>query len=640
MTGGVETAAATISPEFVEDVCSRLASDRPVRRRLPAGGRIAIDRRLPFLCIHRMPVAVDDGQTARLVVGEAAYLIASGDPKHHAELTRLVTGIARTMSAEFGAFLLIEIWAAREESVPVAEKGEAEQPTFRVETSTLPDDDATVRNLARALSRIPLRPPPLDVVVATVKHAVPPELEPLLPSDEAVDCSCHTIGIEIQPVYREAKTGIPYPAVHRTLRRGLTTALRKTFFHFALTHTKQHPEHYHVFGRRGTPSVVWEIDRQLTEVSVTFDFLLQVTPVNADSAWTEFRRQQYDRDPVFDYRPLVVDTALLKRQLYDIRIDEIDDPTLAHMLSDTRQELDRKVTMLGDRNTPNFLYGSLQVFGGVDDDLLALARNLLALVSPTTTDSAGTACLGAREFARRAEEEIAHYRVQYPELKSCVKVRDDINGLMVSSGNLLIGSGTMIPESRVEALLQHEIGTHVVTFANGSAQPLAQLASGLAGYEELQEGLGVVSEFAVGGLSRPRLRLLAARVVAVHSMIKGGTFIDVFRELTGTHGYRASSAFTICMRVFRSGGLSKDAVYLRGLAALLGYLRRGGDMEPLLVGKIALAHVPMVRELLWRQVLRPPQLQPRYISTAAGSARLARLRAGLTVPKLLDENAA
>ena len=37
-------------------------------------------------------------------------------------------------------------------------------------------------------------------------------------------------------------------------------------------------------------------------------------------------------------------------------------------------------------------------------------------------------------------------------------------------------------------------------------------------------------------------------------------------------GVSADQAFTITMRVFRSGGLTKDAVYLRGLRELVDHL--------------------------------------------------------------------
>lgn len=49
----------------------------------------------------------------------------------------------------------------------------------------------------------------------------------------------------------------------------------------------------------------------------------------------------------------------------------------------------------------------------------------------------------------------------------------------------------------------------------------------------------MLSEYLVGGLSKPRLRLLAGRVWAVHMMLEA-TFIDTFK-LTKDHGFSDSS---------------------------------------------------------------------------------------------------
>ena len=57
----------------------------------------------------------------------------------------------------------------------------------------------------------------------------------------------------------------------------------------------------------------------------------------------------------------------------------------------------------------------------------------------------------------------------------------------------------------VGALLQHEVGTHLVTHVNGSAQPIKVLGTGFAGYDETQEGLAVLAEIACGGLTAFRL---------------------------------------------------------------------------------------------------------------------------------------
>ena len=81
--------------------------------------------------------------------------------------------------------------------------------------------------------------------------------------------------------------------------------------------------------------------------------------------------------------------------------------------------------------------------------------------------------------------------------------------------------------------------------------------------------------------------------------------------------------------------MTKDAVYLRGLVQTLKYFADGGGLEPLLIGKIAAEHIPMIRELRWRQVLSEPTLRPRYLSDPEAVARLEQLRSGVTVLDLL-----
>jgi uncharacterized protein (TIGR02421 family) len=193
-----------------------------------------------------------------------------------------------------------------------------------------------------------------------------------------------------------------------------------------------------------------------------------------------------------------------------------------------------------------------------------------------------------------------------------------------------------VPRRRVNALLQHEVGTHLVTRFNGSRQPIKQLEVGLAGYDGLQEGLAVLAEYLVGGLSRLRMRILAARVVAARRMVEGATFIETFRLLDGEYQFSQRTAYTIAMRTYRGGGLTKDAVYLRGLLQILKYLREGGELEPLYLGKIASAHLPFVAELRMRKVIKPPALRPRYLDDPAAVEKIARLRKGMTVLELLD----
>jgi hypothetical protein len=131
----------------------------------------------------------------------------------------------------------------------------------------------------------------------------------------------------------------------------------------------------------------------------------------------------------------------------------------------------------------------------------------------------------------------------------------------------------------------------------------------------------------VGGLTASRVRQLAARVVAVRCLTDGASFVETFRMLDRTYAFAQRAAYNITMRVYRGGGLTKDAVYLRGLKAILKYVQKGGDLDPLLVGKMAIEHIPTIRELQYRKVLARAPIVPRYMQDSVSLERLQRLRA-------------
>jgi uncharacterized protein (TIGR02421 family) len=206
-----------------------------------------------------------------------------------------------------------------------------------------------------------------------------------------------------------------------------------------------------------------------------------------------------------------------------------------------------------------------------------------------------------------------------------VQVREDIAGLLVSGRKLLIGADTVMPRRRLDALLAHEVGVHLLTHFNGAEQGLTIFRSGLAGYEGVQEGLGVFAEWVSGGLTRTRLRLLAGRVVAVDAMQRGATFIDVHRVLTKDHGFSSQGAFGIAARVFRSGGLAKDAIYLQGFRAVMEIVAQGASLAPFWLGKIAVAHVPAIEELLQRGLVQAPRFTPLFLTDDGVEERVAAL---------------
>jgi uncharacterized protein (TIGR02421 family) len=352
-------------------------------------------------------------------------------------------------------------------------------------------------------------------------------------------------------------------------------------------------------------------DRCLVEVAERLDYLMAVTPLDTEGAWRAFEASGYRSLPELRYRPVPFDPAAERARLGALLLDAVRPAALARILERLRAELDGLCRLVEARATPEFLTISTEVHGAVDDAELALATAVLDVVAGWD-DGWRDAAVDAAEFAAAAGAELDRLREAHPGLEAGIELRDDVHGVMVLRGTLLIDVHLRMDPRRVEALVQHEVGTHVVTEANGARQPLRCLGTGLGGYESTQEGIAVLAEHAVGGLTAERLALLAARVLVARRCTDGTAFADSVAELVDTHGFSHRSAFDIVLRVHRGGGLLKDAGYLRGLGGALAHLGSGGALDLLLIGKVAFEDLDDIGELIDDGVLTAPVVRPGW----------------------------
>jgi uncharacterized protein (TIGR02421 family) len=370
------------------------------------------------------------------------------------------------------------------------------------------------------------------------------------------------------------------------------------------------------------------LDRRLSEICGLLPMLRLLTPTNVPEQRRAFL-EGVTEEPEFTYLDLP-DLDGLAGELAAVNPEEAADPVLIHMIRGMHRELERRLELLATRNTDQFLLAAVEQYGHVETSLLELAHRVLEAIPPGPR---ADTYVDAHELAGRANVELDHYRRQFPELSTLVHVSESVAGVMVENGDLFIGIDTSIAGDRVEQLLHHEVGIHVVTYVNGSAQPIRMLSLGLSGYEETQEALGVLAEHLGGGIRPKRLRAFALRVVAADLVSGRSTFRETYDALVDL-GAGRNRAFTTAMRAHRSGGMTKDALYLGGLTRLLTYLQEGGRLDPLLVGKISLADEPLVADLLERGVLVDPPLRPRFLESSDALDRLARIQEGAGIMEL------
>jgi hypothetical protein len=153
-------------------------------------------------------------------------------------------------------------------------------------------------------------------------------------------------------------------------------------------------------------SSVLAVDARLTEIERELNLLLNVTPTNGAEARTDFERSGFESVPTLQSRPLSFDPDLVKRDLYNVEIERVEDPALTSLFRVKRDEIARQITLLEDRGTSRFRYGSLQLYGEPGESLFATARSLLELIDPQPITSSSVT---AAAFAEAARTELESY---------------------------------------------------------------------------------------------------------------------------------------------------------------------------------------------------------------------------------------
>ena len=126
-----------------------------------------------------------------------------------------------------------------------------------------------------------------------------------------------------------------------------------------------------------------------------------------------------------------MDPVLLKRRLFEVPLERVEDPALDRLFREKQAELDSQLTLLLDRQTARFLPGSLALYGGAQPWLVELATTLLArLPEPPSRRRRGE--LDSRAVLKQARRELTAYRRAWPDLQA--KGQKNIEDILRAKG--------------------------------------------------------------------------------------------------------------------------------------------------------------------------------------------------------------
>lgn len=328
----------------------------------------------------------------------------------------------------------------------------------------------------------------------------------------------------------------------------------------------------------------------------------------------------------FDAAPVIDEVRVIRRSIYPGSI--IDD-----YFESQAEAVEQTALMLASRGTSAFLTHSAALYGVPSAPLrydpttpLDLAHRVHEVIGGL--ERMGLTVLPApdRDAASVAAQLEAGVTAHFGDDAPDIQVVDELSAnALATATKIKIRNGALFTDRDAAQLLQHEAFIHVLTAVNGRHQPdLPILSIGHPGTTRTQEGLAVFAEFMSGTLELDRFRRLADRVLAVHQVVEGADFIELFRWFEERSPTR-EQAFESTRRIFRGGPVTggapftKDNVYLSGFLGVSTFVRaafvedRLDALSVLFAGKLDMYSIPALCELRARGLCQPGKYLPPWV---------------------------
>ena len=351
------------------------------------------------------------------------------------------------------------------------------------------------------------------------------------------------------------------------------------------------------------------VDRRVSEIDERLKFMTYFKPLNLSEIKEAFLEHK-NFNPQFSYKPVDPDF------FHDLKRDLAKIPTVDHPLMPLYKkkidELILKIDLIEARDTEKLSKISEKLYGKVDYPLYKSAVSTIKKYNPKEGQEE-TKKLKAQDVQKIIEsflkdKHLEHWRVQIIEGAAA-------NMSVSKKGIVFIGEDIEVTENHLQALIAHEIETHVYRAENAKPQKFKMLQRGFADYLETEEGLAVYNQSNLGIDFGEKEIWPALRVVGAY-MGKKMSFLELFHYLQDTFGVCDNTAWSTCIKVKR--GLSdtalltsftKDTIYFTGRKKVESFMKDATKEDVCLLysGKIGIKDIEFIREI--------DLIKPKYISS-------------------------
>ena len=420
------------------------------------------------------------------------------------------------------------------------------------------------------------------------------------------------LATEIKKVYCNELTGEDYPKVIREIQQKLKQAILKNAHFFSQKQTNWTSKSIsHLLDKKTDPAIV-SIDKKLFNLLRNFELLAYVNPINSSAELKRFQKSKFTEPPQFKYSPIKINPYELKQQLSSLKTKDIADVSIRILYESVINSYFDKIDLLSSLGTKKFLYNSLRYFGRPSKKDLVNAQYLLHL-PPISSEPKRVPYLAIEDVMERFKDALVQFKIECKiELNNRVISKVMV---LISRKTILFRPDALFTEKEVDALIEHEIGVHMVTTQNSINQKLKIFNLGLPINTLTQEGLAILSEYLSGNITLKRLQKISLRVTVTDMMCNGANFTDCFNYLTRDKNISINNAYSIVTRIFRGGGFTKDYLYLSGFEKVLKAWNKDIDLIPLLVGKTSLDFYDTIKEMIERDMIAKPIFKTKSFET-------------------------
>ena len=411
------------------------------------------------------------------------------------------------------------------------------------------------------------------------------------------------LATEIKKVYCNELTGDDYPKIIKSLQQQLKIRILNNANFFSQNNSNWEHNVKSKLLDKTMESSILKVDKELYQLLKNFELLAFVNPNNNIQEKKRFFKNQGSELPKFKYCPIRINPFELKQKLSKLRVQDISDVSIRNMYESVINSYFDKIDLLSSLNTPKFLYNSLRYFGRPSKRDIQNAHYFLHLPE-VSGEPKRSPSLGVDEAMISFKEGLEMYGFESKIEKSNRVIAQVM--VLNAKKTILFNPTAKFTRGQINALVEHEIGVHMVTTVNSNTQKLHLFNLGLPVNTMTQEGLAILAEYLSGNISMKRLKKLAFRVIVVDMMCHGADFIECYNFLVNDHSLDQDDAFSVVTRIFRGGGFTKDYLYLSGFVKILRMWENDQDLEPLLVGKTSLEFHSVINEMIHREMVQKP----------------------------------